>query len=370
MKRYLSTIIISLCLFSFPLTGQEVWPGDVNNNGIVNGVDLLYWGVAFGSSGPPRAEVSTDWQGVPLLSLWQQSFPDGLNYAYADCNGDGVVNEDDFDDAIEDNFGLVNAPVQPDGYANGQAGTAPRIRLQPDADVVGFGSTVNISLSLDDSAMPINDFYGLAFKLSYTSEVLEGDDGPDFELTENNWVEADNSYVQDFFEDNDDQGLADLAITRTNQQTIPVNPGEIGRFSIVIEDIIVGREIDTFRLRVDSIFLIDDEIRTIPVAPDTATIIVAKDPTTVTSTEQRQEAAEVKVFPNPVRREFYLEANTPIAEPRLVDNVGRIFSLEIQPVREKLYRVKLPQFLPHGVYWFSAKTPAGLIGEKIIFLNP
>ena len=29
---------------------QTIWPGDVNNNGIVNGVDQLYIGVAYGSN--------------------------------------------------------------------------------------------------------------------------------------------------------------------------------------------------------------------------------------------------------------------------------------------------------------------------------
>lgn len=368
MRKYLVVVIFWGISLSQPLFAQQVWPGDVNNNGVVNGVDLLYWGIAFGSSGPPRAQVSTNWEAVPLLSLWAQSFPDNTNYAFADCNGDGIVDADDFDDAIEDNFGLTHGTLRPDGYANAQPGAAPRLRLQPDSENVGYGATVNISLSLDDSAMPVNNFYGMALKLSYTPGILAGDDGPDFDFVENNWIAADNSFVQDLFEDNNGLGTAELATTRTNQQVIPVNPAEIGRFSIVIEDIIVGREIDTFRLQIDSIYLIDNEFGIIPVVPDTTIIIVSKDPK-VTATEENQVLPEVKVFPNPARDEFFLESNISLFEPYLIDNLGRVLQLEARLLREGIYHLQAPP-LPSGVYWLFAKTHQGLIGRKIIFLQP
>ncbi len=368
MRFYLLAFLFWVFTFSGSLFAQEVWPGDVNNNGVVNGVDLLYWGVAFGSSGPPRATVSTDWEAVPLLSLWSQSFPNGLNYVFADCNGDGIVDEDDFDDAIEDNFGLTQGALQPEGYANAQPGASPRLRLQPDSENVGYGATVNISLSLDDSAMPVSNFYGMALKLSYTTGILLGDDGPDFDFVENNWIAADNSFVQNLFEDNNGLGTAELATTRTNQQTIRVNPAEIGRFSIVIEDIIVGREIDTFRLQIDSIYLINNQFEIIPVVPDTAIIIVSKDPK-VTATEENQVLPEIKVFPNPVRNEFFLESNIPLFEPYLIDNLGRVLQLEARLLREGIYHLQAPP-LPSGVYWLFAKTHQGLIGRKIIFLQP
>lgn len=368
MRLYLSALLFCFLVYCQSLSAQEVWPGDVNNNGIVNGVDLLYWGVAFGSSGPPRAEISTDWEAVPLLSLWAQSFPNGLNYVFADCNGDGVVDEDDFDDAIEDNFGLTQGIIQPEGYVNAQPGAAPRLRLQPDAENVGYGTIVNISLSLDDAAMPVNNFYGMALKLSYTPGILAGDDGPDFDFVENNWIAADNSYVQDLFEDNNGLGTAELATTRTNQQSIPVSPAEIGRFSIVIEDIIVGREIDTFRLQIDSIYLINNQFEIIPVVPDTAVIIISKDPK-VTATEEKQALPDIKVFPNPVHDEFFLESNIALFEPYLIDNLGRVLQLEARLLREGVYHLQAPP-LSSGVYWLSAKTHQGIVGRKIIFLHP
>lgn len=364
MRWFICILVFTYWIGSQSLVAQTVWPGDVNNNGIVNGVDVLYWGVAFGTSGPPRATVSTDWQGVPLSALWTQNFPGGINYAYADCDGNGTVEEDDFDKAIADNFGLTHGTLRPDGYVNATPGAAPRLRLLPDATVVAFGSTVNISLSLDDSATPVNDFYGIAFTLSYTTGILEGDDGPDFELAANSWINTDNSLVQDLFVDNNGQGQADLSITRTNQRTVPVSPGNVGQFSIVIEDIIVGRDIDTFHLQIDSIFLIDNQFNKIPVVPDTATIIVAKDPKLVTAVKN-QILPKMQVFPNPTSDYLYLQSNFPLQEVRLVDNLGRTIPLQVQLLQSEFYHIRIPA-LTSGLYWLSAQTEAGIMSQKII----
>ncbi len=369
MRSYTGAIIFCSLLSWLPAFTQVVWPGDVNNNGTVNGVDVLYWGIAFGSSGPARADASTAWQGVPLLSLWEQRFPDGLNYAYADCNGDGIVDDDDLDDAIEDNFGLMHGTILPDGYQNGVLGTAPRLRLQPDVEIASFGTTVNIGLYLDDSDMPLADFYGVAMLLSYTPNLLDADDGLDFDIAEDSWIEADNSQVEDIFEGDEVLGRAELAITRTNQRAVPVGPGEIGRFSIVIEDIIVGREIDTFRLRIDSVFLINERLELTPIVPDTALIIITKDPKVTAVTSTPPSRPPMKIFPNPASAgsDFYLESNTSsLHELKLIDQLGRVWPMSVYAVQEGIYRLNASG-IPPGIYWLSAYVSGNLIGQKIIF---
>jgi len=363
--HYLAAVVFGLLFFQ-PLAAQSVWPGDVNNNGIVNGIDLLYWGTAIGSTGPQRVEVSGEWQAQPLPPLWSQSFPDGVNYAYADCDGSGVVDDDDFDDAIEDNFGLTHGTVTPDTYDNAAPGTAPRLRLQPDAEIVQEGAIVNIGLSLDDSRQPIADFYGIAMQLSYTTGLLEGDDGPDFDLVENSWINADGSAVQEIFVDNDGQGLAELAITRTNQQTVPVGPGEFGRFSIVIEDIIVGLEIDTFILRIDSVRLINANLESTPVTPDTARIIISRDEIVSTKTPASEQS--FRVYPNPAGRELYVETQQPIQAFRLINNLGKSIPIEARQIDRHLYYLQRPK-MPVGVYWLSGNTNEAIIIRKIILFN-
>jgi hypothetical protein len=372
MKRYSIVFYLLLIFFSNPIQSQSVWPGDINNNGEVDGVDLLYWGLAFGTTGPQRAAPSVDWQAQPLVP-WSANFPSGPNYAFADCNGDGVVDEGDFEDAIEENFGLFHGPLLPNFYANAAPGDskAPRIRLSTNTPVVQEGAIVDISFRLEDPDQTINDFYGIAFTLSYTTEYLSGDDGLDFDLKEDNWIGADDTYIQELFVDNDGSGSAMLAITRTNQEGIPIQNTEIGRLKLVIEDIIVGLLIDTVRVQVDSIRLITKDFRSIPAMTDQIEIIVAKDTNLVVTSQKKYhqviDATQVKVFPNPVQDGFYLETPDWPDDISLFDNLGRIVNLpKIDKSRSWLQLD--PSSLRAGLYWLRLRFKDQIVLKKIIFL--
>jgi len=69
--------------------GNEVWPGDANNDGIVNVWDVLPIGLYYGETGEARSDSGTLWQGYPLPQ-WNNTMA-----AFADCNGDGKVDEKD-----------------------------------------------------------------------------------------------------------------------------------------------------------------------------------------------------------------------------------------------------------------------------------
>ncbi len=66
----------------------SVYPGDTDNNGIVDALDVLPIGVYFFESGTPR-ETGFDWSPYNVLP-WET-----IPATYADANGDGVVNEVD-----------------------------------------------------------------------------------------------------------------------------------------------------------------------------------------------------------------------------------------------------------------------------------
>ena len=73
---------------------EPVWPGDFNNDGIVNHADMLFWGRAcIGSEGPTRPNASNEWnsQNSPDWS----SVVGNVNGKHQDGNGDGVI--DTFD---------------------------------------------------------------------------------------------------------------------------------------------------------------------------------------------------------------------------------------------------------------------------------
>ncbi len=377
MIRFSITLLFTIANLCIGLRAQVVWPGDINNNGTVNGVDVLYWGVAFGATGPSRAEISEEWEAFPLPNLWNQNFPDGLNYAYADCNGDGVVDESDFEDVIEGNYGEIRGQVFSDDFVNAAANSsAPMLRLETSTPVVLPGAAVNIDLSFANSDQSVENFYGIAFSLKYGSALLEEEE-IDFDLAENNWIEADGSLVQDLFEEDEDQGTAMLAITRTNQRAIPIRESTIGSFTIVIEDIILGLERDTFTLEIDSVRLISDQFRTIPVVTDKIDIIVTTDTTSVkdttnviSSTDREQVKVEnaIKIYPNPVENEFFIQASNKIHGIRLYDQMGRMVPVDHRAQGNNIYVVRCGTLVP-GIYWVRMRQANRLITQKVIYLT-
>jgi len=68
---------------------STVYPGDTNNDGTVDELDILPIGVYFLEEGTSRSSASSIWEGQDITS-WP-SYPAN----FADCNGDGTVDEKD-----------------------------------------------------------------------------------------------------------------------------------------------------------------------------------------------------------------------------------------------------------------------------------
>jgi hypothetical protein len=142
------------------LSGILVWPGDTNNDKMVNQADVLPIGLCWLQTGPPRQNASINWVGQPATP-WPQ-----MSCTYADANGDGVVNQ---------------ADVLPIGLNFGKIHTGPNlIAAQP----VGKGSAVSSVATLKPEVNPpqqspgkeffirirasdVTDLFGLSFELIY-----------------------------------------------------------------------------------------------------------------------------------------------------------------------------------------------------------
>jgi hypothetical protein len=68
-----------------------VWPGDANNDGVVNVRDLLAIGYALGINGPDREDGSPDWQ-PQFAEDWEDPWTAAsLDLKYLDTDGDGLI---------------------------------------------------------------------------------------------------------------------------------------------------------------------------------------------------------------------------------------------------------------------------------------
>ena len=84
-----------------------VWPGDMNNDGVVNHYDVLALGFAFGETGAERLNASINWEAQACES-WEGMQANGVNFKHADANGNGLVDENDAD-AIDANYGQTHS---------------------------------------------------------------------------------------------------------------------------------------------------------------------------------------------------------------------------------------------------------------------
>ncbi|WP_282774648.1 hypothetical protein [Phaeodactylibacter xiamenensis] len=366
MKIQFPLIALFFATYFSTLTAQEMWPGDANNNGVVNAVDVLYIGIAHGALGPERDDATTNWEAQPF-ELWGQTFADGTDYGYADADGDGEIEDDDITNALIPNFGLSQPSTTADGYSNAAPGIgAPEVTFTPSATLVEAGATINIGLSLGNLSQPLENFYGIALAMSYDNDLVEPTTGFEYDDLDNSWINADGAEIEDVFYKDELEGRSELALTRINQTTIS-GSGQVAEFSIIIEDIIVGLTVDTFRLRIDSVLLIDNNFKRIPAVPDTATIIIADDTTKLSGTRELS-TLPARVFPNPASGQCYLKLPHSLSFLKLVDAYGHVIWQAPPTLLEHTTAPRpIPLHgLPPGIYQVQGGNSSGVFSRKLI----
>ena len=362
--KYIFSFLFCL-LLGWETQAQFIWPGDANNNGKVNAVDVLFVGLGYNAKGPKRTNASTKWEAQPL-SPWASSFPNGLNYAYADGNGDGEINKQDIQDDIEPNFGLTHGIPQPDAFLSGQLGKAPRLFFTTANAVIEPGEELEIDLNLGDEDFPLEKFYGIAFLLSYNRDLVRD---LDVEDEANPWFDIKRENSQHFIYVAPTGGQIEAAFTLTNQETIQ-GFGRIARVKLVIEDIIVGRPIDTLRFTIDSVLLMDENMKPYPVVKDTLEVFVTNNPLLVTSDTQIQIDPElVKVMPNPNKGSFGVQTFVPIEQWEMFDLLGRKLPINVQKNQQNSWQIDSGRH-PAGIYFLKGKTRTSFCLKKIILLQP
>lgn len=361
---------ISILMGIASLKAQQVWPGDVNNNGIVNNIDVLYWAFANGASGPSRAATSGDWGPQDLPGLWSGSFPDGQNFAYADCDGNGNVNAADLN-VIKDNFWRVQDMVMLDEYFTGTAGQDPQLLMATADPITEPDAEELVALSLGSEQMPIDSFFGIAFTLKFDTLNIRpttnmgGNSGVQLDIENPCWVNdpagMGTNRSEVFIEVLDDYAVAQVAIYR-GENAGPVSGfGPVANFSIVMEDIIVG----LVGLELDSIRLANNHFEGTEVAPSRLLFATAEDSLLLQDKAPLLPEEAARLYPNPTSGWLTIE---------LADSNDEIQAVELYSARgEYLGRLNAPRpaaaarfnlgLYPSGLYMLRIKTKKGMLAK-------
>lgn len=284
MKRKASTFLnffLTGFLFFSVSTGfaqLKIWPGDINNNGIVNGKDVLRWGYANGASGPTRpGDNGNSWSALNAGLAWDQDFPGETNFSYGDCNGDGEIDLDDVEGPLTKHFGNTHGTVQPDYCPQGTEDSAPQLQLVADKTSYSKGARIELEIKLGTADLPAVDFYGITFQLKYNQNLIRPG-AVTYSTEENGWFDPSGTSSYSFFQNTTSTGEIELAITRTNQEGIDGH-GVLGSLSLILRgniDIVLPGALN---LEIDLVQMINSDMEIVPVFynPDLDIIITDGD---------------------------------------------------------------------------------------------
>ena len=147
-----------------------LWPGDCNNDGVVNSKDLIPIGSAFLDTNLDARRIlpTTDWM-VQYARDWEDKKWQ-VDKKLGDCNGDGIINIQDRN-AIYTNYGFNQEKMleDPELDPNG-----PLLNLVAIQDSITVGDTAKFDLYFGEPTKEAENIYGISLSLRHEVPALNG----------------------------------------------------------------------------------------------------------------------------------------------------------------------------------------------------
>lgn len=198
--------------------GQYVLPGDVNVDGYVNLVDWLLLGLKNGKTGPGRTGASSSFQ--PQKSIpWKDSLPDTdlgrhQDLMNADCDGNGIVEIASDQNAIKLN--------QNSSHPSSTDELSPiSFRFATTQPEVPLFEEIELSFYLEGDPSILNQVYGISYSIHLGLPLTTL---PEIDAT-NSWLGQEGLDLAKIVTFKPQSQRIDFGITRTDQLTQPVQPG-------------------------------------------------------------------------------------------------------------------------------------------------
>ncbi|MGZ4082054.1 MAG: T9SS type A sorting domain-containing protein [Bacteroidia bacterium] len=332
----------SLCnstqTFSLDVEQNCVWPGDADENLVVNNTDLFPIGIKYGKSGVARVTQGNNWQGVPCWGWSDWQYPTGYNTYFADCNGNGTVDIGDTL-AINLNYSLTHAARS--GPPHVQSGIAD-VYVSFDKPQYLPGDTVNIYVSIGDFGNQQSNFYGAAFTLNYDNSKVEP--GTEKFFFNDSWVGTLNQSEIKFSKIIPANGIVDASLVRTTHTDIS-GSGQVGTFQFILPLNLTDCQL---YCSVSNSIKIDHIGNTVALSSgmDSSQFV---NPTT--SFNHIRNAA-FSIFPNPATDKITIQSKNELGTISILNSLGEnVFQSISKDVREQIDISKLPS----GIYFVEVK---------------
>ncbi len=332
-----------------PLT--HVWPGDANYDLIADNNDILNIGLAYGYTGPVRANASLAWVSQPAND-WSFQFANSANLKHADTDGNGVVNDDDTL-AVSLNYGLTHPfrLIQ----QNALTSPAPLLYVVANPDTANLSDTVYVDVFLGESTLQVDSIYGIAFTLNFDTALVTGNYlSVDYSQC---WMGTPQSDLITFHKDLLSTGSIDFAIVRNDQQNTS-GFGKLAQIGVVVVDN-VGAKVTT-PVWVDQVNAITAFEYQLAIATQSDSIVI--DTTGSVGFNEINFNSEISLFPNPAKDQIKINAGEHIVENiELFDVSGRL--LHYYSVNRNEFIVPVIN-LQSGFYFIRINTEKGSANKK------
>lgn len=344
-------------LFAFGANAQVMFPGDLNNDGEANHIDLIPLCIAYGQTGPERFFPTLDW--IPQETTpWEVGLPvTGIDLSFVDTDGNGRIDSLDLD-AIALNYDTtqVDAFPPPQPYLLPDTFPViekPVIRLSFTQDQAMPGDTVMINV---DWIVPNPEEFPLsnpptvfACTISFDPEFIDEENifyVPDPGATDLMYITANTSRVE--FGRFTDSGNIELAFGGRGQGALAMSRS-VGTFIVIIEDMILLEGNPDFDIEdpllinsAEEVIEMDSQINTLMV---TDTELILPPPSVL------------QVYPNPSSGSFRIcGLEFTAKELSLHDHLGRRLPLRFKK-QDACQNVDLSSY-PTGTYWLRTGTQA------------
>lgn len=293
-----------------------VYPGDTNNDGIVNANDLLYIGLGYGFEGPPRFFSTDIFAPMPSGGNWPFSIG-SLNFGFFDCNGDGIVSQEDVN-SIAENYDMTHST--PSDTSTSPIPTASggnfALSVEIENETISIGDTVVANIILTNNGADLS-VYGLSFSLFHNAI----DSGTTH-------IQFLDSFIGDSentlsIQKNRGNGQIEAAITRINHLQA-IGSGVFAKVSFVMEDIVEGKTFSNgLTIGFNNITLFagnSDEIVSLE------NVALVEDYIDIVLRTETIPATNLKIYPNPCSNllNINLPHNNNLDKVELFDRAGRL----------------------------------------------
>ncbi len=342
-----------------------VYPGDTNGDNQANIYDLFPISIYHGVNGPSRGETSMDWEGQ-ICENWKIDDIYGINLKHSDCNGDGVIDQNDIE--------AINLNYQNDHSFEGSYGDEndPPLYLElvTDSIIVDLLNPVNVEVSfnvyLGNETNQITDLYGIASSLEFDEELIVPG-SVEFYYEQNSFLCNSENLLEVKKEFN---GHYDFALARNNG----LSSSGFGKIAVVnftiIADLVVQRTgSDTqmpFYVNVTGTSGIRDNGSTISINNKDLNFMIHLDRTS--PNRNLIDDSTISIAPNPSNGMLHIESTEhPIDLVKIMSAQGALIQ-QYDAGRSMNYNADLSH-LPNGVYFINIQSDDRFITKKIVLFK-